>query len=80
MTCYLGSPDIDYVKAASAFGVDGEAVKEPSKMRDAIERAKRVTADGRPYLLDVHVQRDGLGAGSTWHPQYSVADLRTKKV
>jgi benzoylformate decarboxylase len=80
MTCYLGSPDIDYVKAASAFGVDGEAVKEPSKMREALERAKRATAEGRPYLLDAHVQRDGLGAGSTWHPQYSVADLRTKKV
>jgi benzoylformate decarboxylase len=80
MACYLGDPDIDYAKAAAAFGVDGEVVVDPAKLRGALERAKRATADGRPYLLDVHVQRDGLGAVSTWHPPYSVADRRTRKV
>jgi benzoylformate decarboxylase len=80
MTCYLGNPDIDYAKAAAAFGVEGEVVTEPAKLRGALERAKRATADGRPYLLDVHVQRDGLGAASTWHPPYSIADLRKRKV
>jgi thiamine pyrophosphate-dependent acetolactate synthase large subunit-like protein len=80
MTCYLGSPDIDYAKAAGAFGVEGEVVKEPGKLKDAIGRAQRVVADGRPYLLDVHTYRDGLGAVSTWHPPLSVADLRSRKV
>jgi len=40
--------------------------------------AKRAVADGRPYLLDIHTYRDGLGAASTWHPPYSIADLRAR--
>jgi thiamine pyrophosphate-dependent acetolactate synthase large subunit-like protein len=80
MTCYIGSPDIDYVKAAGAFGVDGEAVKEPGELKAAIGRAQRVIAEGRPYLLDVHTARDGIGAASTWHPPYSVAELRSRRV
>jgi thiamine pyrophosphate-dependent acetolactate synthase large subunit-like protein len=80
MTCYNGSPDVDYVKAAGAFGVEGEAVTEPGEVRAAILRAQRVVADGRPYLLDIHTQRDGIGAASTWHPAYSVADIRTRRV
>ena len=71
MTCYLGSPDIDYAKAADAFGVEGEAVKEPDKLKGALDRAKRAIAEGRPYLLDVHTYRDGVGAASTWHPLFS---------
>jgi thiamine pyrophosphate-dependent acetolactate synthase large subunit-like protein len=80
MTCYIGSPDIDYAKASEAFGVEAEVVKEPGKLKDAIGRAKRAVADGRPYLLDIHTYRDGLGAASTWHPPYSIADLRARKV
>ena len=80
MTCYNGSPDVDYVKAAAAFGVDGEAVKEPTQLKGAIERGRRAVAEGRPYLLDIDTWRDGIGAASTWHPPYSVADLRTRKV
>ena len=80
MTCYLGSPDIDYAKASEAFGVEAEVVKEPGKLKGAIARAQRAVADGRPYLLDIHTYRDGLGAVSTWHPPYSIADLRSRKV
>jgi thiamine pyrophosphate-dependent acetolactate synthase large subunit-like protein len=80
MTCYLGDPDVDYVKAAAAFGVGGEVVAEPSTLRAALERAKRATADGQPYLLDIHIERGGIGADSMWHPAYSVAALRQKKV
>jgi thiamine pyrophosphate-dependent acetolactate synthase large subunit-like protein len=80
MTCYIGSPDIDYAKAAQAFGVEGEVVKEPSELKGAIERGKRVVADGRPYLLDIHTWRDGVGAVSTWHPPYSVAEARSRRV
>ena len=74
MTCYLGSPDVDYAKARTAFGVEAEMVKEPGKLKDAIARAKARIADGRPYLLDIDTYRDGVGAASTWHPPYSVAD------
>ena len=80
MTCYIGSPDVDYAKAAQAYGVDAEVVKEPGELKAAIGRAQKVVADGKPYLLDVHIYRDGLGATSTWHPPYSVAETRTRKV
>jgi thiamine pyrophosphate-dependent acetolactate synthase large subunit-like protein len=80
MACYLGDPDIDYAKIASGFGVEGEIVAEPAQLQPALERAKRATAEGRPYLLDVHIERNGIGATSTWYPPYSVADLRQRKV
>ena len=80
MTCYLGSPDVDFAKTASAFGVEGETVTEPAQIRPALDRAKRATVEGRPYLLDVLIRRDGIGAASTYHPTYSVADQRTRKV
>jgi thiamine pyrophosphate-dependent acetolactate synthase large subunit-like protein len=80
MTCYNGSPDVDFVKASEAFGVEGELVKEPGQIKAAIARGKRATAEGRPYLLEVLIQRDGVGAGSTWYPPFSVAALRTRRV
>ena len=80
MTCYLGSPDVDYAKAAMAFGVEAENVKKPAQLKPAINRAKRAIAEGRPYLLDIDTYRDGFGAASTWHPPYSVAEMRTRKV
>jgi thiamine pyrophosphate-dependent acetolactate synthase large subunit-like protein len=80
MTCYNGSPDVDYAKTAQAFGVEGEIVKEPSQVKVALQRAKRANVEGRPYLLDIHVQRDGVGAASEWHPPYSIAELRNRKV
>jgi thiamine pyrophosphate-dependent acetolactate synthase large subunit-like protein len=80
MTCYNGSPDVDYAKAAMAFGVEAETVKEPDALKGAIARAQKAVAEGRPYLLDVDTWRDGLGAVSTWHPPYSIAEQRTRKV
>ena len=35
MTCYNGSPDVDFAKAADAFGVEGETVKEPAALAGA---------------------------------------------
>jgi benzoylformate decarboxylase len=80
MTCYNGSPDVDYAKAAIAFGVEAETVKEPGQLKAALARGQKVIEDGRPYLLDVDIYRDGLGAVSTWHPPYSIADQRARKV
>jgi thiamine pyrophosphate-dependent acetolactate synthase large subunit-like protein len=80
MTCYNGNPDVDFVKAAAAYGVEGALVTEPGELKGAIGRAQKVIADGRPYLLEIITQRDGIGAASTWHPAYSVADLRTRRV
>jgi benzoylformate decarboxylase len=80
MTCYNGSPDVDYAKAAGAFGVEGETVKEPGALGGAFSRAKAAMVEGRPYLLDIHIKREGLGAVSQWYPPYSIADTRTRKV
>lgn len=80
MACYLGDPDVDFVKAAKAFGVEGEAVTEPAALRPALERSKRATAQGSPYLLDVHVERNGVGGASDWHPSFSIKALRKREV
>ena len=80
MTCYNGSPDVDFAKSSAAFGVEGETVTDPAKIQDALGRAKRANIEGRPYLLDVHVDREGVGAASEWHPPYSIAARRTRKV
>ena len=80
MTCYNGKPDVDFAKTAEAFGVEAEAVKEPAKIKEALARAKRANIDGRPYLLEFEIQRDGVGAASEWYPEVSIAEMRTRKV
>lgn len=73
MVCYLGDPDVDYVKLAAGFGVDGETVDKPDRIRAAIHRGMQAMADGRAYLLDVHVERTGSLANSSWYPGYRIA-------
>jgi benzoylformate decarboxylase len=80
MVCYMGDPDIDFTKLAAGLGVDGEVVSDPASMRPALERGKRANMDGRPYLLDVRVGREGIGAQSTWHPGYSISAQRRRRV
>lgn len=80
MTSYLGDPDVDFAKVAAGFGVKGETVSVPGQLPDAITRALESTREGEPYLIDALVARTGLGADSTWHPHYSVAARRTRKV
>jgi benzoylformate decarboxylase len=73
MVCYLGDPDVDYAAAAGSFGVEGEIVNDPAEIQAALQRAKHATEEGRPYLLDVHVERTGSLATSTWHPEFHIA-------
>lgn len=80
MICYLGDPDVEFADLARGFGVRGERVAAPSELEPALARAIAATREGRPYLLDVHVARTGMGADSTWHPDYSVAAARKRKV
>lgn len=80
MTCYLGDPDVDFAKVAAGFGVRGEVVSAADEVAPAIARAIESTREGRPYLIDAVVGRTGPGADSTWHPRYSVAGLRSRRV
>jgi thiamine pyrophosphate-dependent acetolactate synthase large subunit-like protein len=78
---YLGNPDMDMVAIARGFGVDGEIVRNPGQMREALARARTHTVEGKPYLLDVQVARKGVGwTEKPWIPPLRVASLRTKKV
>jgi benzoylformate decarboxylase len=80
MTSYNGSPDVDFAKAAAAYGVEGETVSDPAKIQEQLGRAKRANIEGRPYLLDILVDRASVGAASEWYPPYSIAAKRTRKV
>ncbi|HEY0342659.1 MAG TPA: thiamine pyrophosphate-binding protein [Steroidobacteraceae bacterium] len=75
MVCYLGNPDIDFAKVAAGFGVAGEVVQAPNELRPALARARAMNESGKPYLLDVHMERTGSLANSTWHPPFRLSDL-----
>lgn len=80
MTCYIGDPPIQYTKFAEAYGVGAEKVEDPNDLSAALQRAINSTRDGEPYLLDVVIGRQGMGADSTWYPAFSLADERKLKV
>ena len=67
---YLGKPDMDMASIAKGFGVDGERAKTPTELKAALGRARRHTADGKPYLIDVEVVRHGPGwSDDPWVPR-----------
>jgi acetolactate synthase-1/2/3 large subunit len=69
----LGSPMVDYVGLARAQGVEGEAVEKVKDLEPALRRGlERVTKENRPYLLDVSVAREGIGAESTWDQEWEL--------
>jgi len=78
LTSYLGDPDVDFAKAAEAFGVKGETISAPGQIREALERAINANRDGRPYLINAIIERRGMLADSNWHSSFTVADLRKK--
>ena len=69
----LGAPDIDNVSIAKGYGVEGERVADPARLGDALDRCLDAVADGRPYLLDVEIERQFGGADSDWHDFFSIA-------
>jgi thiamine pyrophosphate-dependent acetolactate synthase large subunit-like protein len=80
MLTYLGDPDMDFALYAKAHGVDAETVSDPSDIRPAIQRGIKAMKDGKPYLLNVRAER-WLGVGEeTWHPDISIAGMRTRMV
>ena len=80
MACYLGDPVVDFIKIASGFEIDGERVSQPDNLAAAFARAAAVTRDGRPYVIEAVIARQGKGSESTWHPDISIAERRTRKV
>ena len=67
---YLGNPDMDMASIAKGFGVQGEIARSPAELRAALGRAKKATADGKPYLIDAQVARVGVAwADKPWTPK-----------
>ena len=77
---YLGDPEVDFTKLASAYNIGGEIVRNTDQLRPAIQKAFRVLKDGRPYLLDIRTKTAGAGAEVSWYPKYSVAAQRKRSV
>ena len=70
---WLSAPMVDYVGLARSQGVDGEAVTSPKDLEPALKRGlDKITRENRPYLIDVSVQREGIGAESTWYQDWTM--------
>ena len=68
---FLGDPVTDHVALARAQGVDGESVTSTKELQPALRRGLEiVTRQNRPYVIDIAVAREGVGADSTWHQQW----------
>jgi benzoylformate decarboxylase len=80
MLSHLGNPDVNFVGLAGAFDIKGEQVKTPEQLRPALQRAVNATRDGRPYLVDVLIERTGAGAEVSHFPEFSLAGSRTRNV
>jgi len=68
---WLSAPAVDYVGLARSQGVEGEAVTTAKDLEPALRRGlERTIRDNRPYLIDVSVAREGVGAESTWYQDW----------
>jgi benzoylformate decarboxylase len=73
MTCYLGKPDVDFVGLAKSFDVPAVRASDPKQFRKAISKARSVTAEGRPFLIDARIMQLGIAADENWYPEISIA-------
>jgi benzoylformate decarboxylase len=70
---WLSAPAVDYVGLARSQGVDGESVKTVQDLEPALRRGmERVTRENRPYVVEVSVAREGIGAESTWYQDWQL--------
>jgi len=70
---YLDAPATDYAALARAQGVEGETVKTLKELEPALRRGvEKTTRGNRPYVIDVKVQREGIGADSTWYQDWKM--------
>jgi benzoylformate decarboxylase len=75
---HLNHPEINYVSIAEGYGVEGESVRNPSDIAGALQRAKRVMHDGRPYLVDVRIETTG-SFDDSWYDYFSIATGRNER-
>ena len=69
----LDAPATDYVALARAQGVDGERVDTLKELEPALRRGvEKITRENRPYMVEVKVAREGIGADSTWYQDWKL--------
>jgi thiamine pyrophosphate-dependent acetolactate synthase large subunit-like protein len=70
---WLSAPAVDYVGLARSQGVDGECVKTVADLEPALRRGmEKITRENRPYMVEVAVAREGIGAESTWYQDWQL--------
>src|SRR2546426_4473730 len=70
---WLSAPAVDYVGLARAQGVEGESVTSTKELGPALQRGmEKITRQNRPYVIDVSVAREGIGADSTWYQDWQL--------
>jgi benzoylformate decarboxylase len=80
---YLGKPVVNFPAIAKGFDIEGVTCARPEELRKALRRAKRVLAEGRPFLIDAVIMQLDYNlrrTEQTWHPPISIASERTRKV
>ena len=80
---YLGKPDVDFAGLAKSFEIEAATCSKPAELRKALQRAKKVMAEGRPFLIDaiiMQLDRNMKRTEQTWYPPISIARERTRKV
>ena len=58
---------------ASAYDIQGAKVSDPNQLAPTLLRAIKAMRDGRPFVLDLDVARDGILSESDWYPRHSIA-------
>jgi benzoylformate decarboxylase len=70
---WLSDPAVDYVGLARSQGVEGERVTTVKELEPALRRGLDITTRGnRPYVVEVAVAREGIGAESTWYQDWQL--------
>ena len=83
ISCFLGNPEVDFVGLADSFEIQGKRANNPEEFVESLQAAAKVTADGRPFLIDLRVMQldtSGKPTEQTWHPDISIAAKRMKKI
>jgi benzoylformate decarboxylase len=78
-TLFLGDPEIDFVKLSEAQGISSTKATTAGELEQALERGIHSTKEGRPFVIDARIRCIGAASESTWHSQFSLADIRTRK-
>jgi benzoylformate decarboxylase len=80
---YLGKPDVDFAGLAKSFDIAAARATKPEEFRKALQRARSVLREGRPFLIDaliMQLDRGGRRTEQVWYPRISIAAERQRKV